>query len=54
MFEVGQTVRVLPPFAEAFPDHYVVASVTTAADGQAIVLLAGIEPAFSPDYLEPV
>ena len=50
--EAGQIVKVLPPFAEAFPGAYEVYKVTVADDGQAVVYLSGIESAFSPDYLE--
>jgi hypothetical protein len=45
-------VIVLPPFADAFPGVYTVASVGTADDGQTVVYLEGIEPAFAPIYLE--
>lgn len=52
MPEAGMTVRVLPPFAEAFPGTFTVAEVRQAEDGQTIVLLEGIDPAFAPLYLE--
>lgn len=52
MPEAGMSVRVLPPFAEAFPGTYTVAEVRQADDQQTIVLLEGIETAFAPVYLE--
>lgn len=52
MLTVGTSVRVLPPFAEAFPETYTVAEVKVVEDGQTVVFLEGIDSAFSPDYLE--
>jgi len=51
MIEPGQSVRVLPPFDEAFPGVYVVADMPFADDSQQIVLLDGVEPAFAPEFL---
>ena len=48
----GQSVRVRAPFDQDFPEAYSVAVVDTAADGQVVVYLDGIDSAFSPDYLE--
>lgn len=48
----GATVKVREPFSESSPGAYVVASVTLADDGQTVVYLEGVEPAFSPEYLE--
>ena len=53
MLSVGTSVRVLPPFAEAFPETYKIAAVQPAEDSQTVVYLDGIDSAFSPDYLEP-
>lgn len=50
--EVGMLVRVLPPFDEAYPNTYLVVQVAAAEDGQQVVYLDGIDPAFSPVYLE--
>lgn len=50
---VGAKVRVLPPFAEAFPGIYTVVEVQTYPDGQASCLLADLEGAFDPKFLEP-
>ena len=52
MPEAGMSVRVLPPFAEAFPATYTVAEVRLADDQQTVVFLEGIETAFAPVYLE--
>ena len=49
----GDEVRVLAPFADAFPDTYTVDRVD-ALDGQIVVFLVDIESAFSPLYLEDV
>lgn len=47
----GSHVRVLPPFAEFFPDVYEVESVETVEGGD-IVHLVGVDPVFSPINLE--
>lgn len=52
MLRVGTAVRVLPPFAEAFPGTYTVSDVQIAEDSQTVVYLEGIDTAFAPDYLE--
>lgn len=48
----GTVVRVAAPFDNDLPDSYTVESVVVAEDGQLVVLLAGIESAFAPEYLE--
>ena len=50
----GSTVRVKAPFDAAFPDTYTVERTELADDGQPVVYLVGVEPAFSPDNLEVV
>lgn len=52
MLAIGALVRVQPPFDEAFPDAYRIAEIRAAEDNQTVVFLEGVEPAFSPDYLE--
>lgn len=52
MLSVGTAVRVLPPFAEAFPGTYTVAGVGIAEDSQTVIYLEGIDTAFAPYYLE--
>lgn len=49
--EPGTHVVVLPPFAEFFPDVYEVES-TEALEGGELVHLVGVEPGFSPVFLE--
>jgi hypothetical protein len=53
MFQVGQLVRVLEPFADSFPGEYEVTEVITHPDGQVAFILdeAG---AFAAQYLEGV
>lgn len=61
MFEVGQRVRVLPPFVESFPGEYTVAAPPDAPedhDGEwplpDTYWLDGVPTAFSAQYLEAV
>ena len=51
--EVGAQITVRPPFSETYPGTHTVASTGIADDGQPIVYLEGIEPAFAPEHLEP-
>lgn len=51
---VGDTVKVLPPFDEHFSELYVIEQVTTAEDGQVVYYLEGVFGAFSADHLEVV
>lgn len=53
MFQVGQKVRVLSPFAESFPDQYEIVAVITDEDGQIAYDLGGIG-AFAPQFVEIV
>lgn len=53
MLVVGQMVRVLPPFAEAFPGVYEIVTVITHDDGQIAYDLREIG-AFAPNYVEVV
>lgn len=46
---IGDTVRILHPFAESFPGEYVVERLE---DG--VVFVTGIEGGFDPIYLEVV
>jgi hypothetical protein len=52
MFSVGDTVRVLPPFAEYFSGTYVVSEVVSGEDGSTTYILAGAEGGFDAIYLE--
>lgn len=49
----GDFVAVRPPFSETYPGTHTVASTSIADDGQPIVYLESIEPAFAPEHLEP-
>ena len=49
---VGDIVKVLPPFHETYPDEYVIASVQLTDDGQTVYYLEGVFGAFSADHLE--
>lgn len=49
---VGDIVKVLPPFYETYPDEYVIASVQITDDGQTVYYLEGVFGAFSADHLE--
>lgn len=49
----GQMVRVLPPFAEAFPGVYEIVTVVVHDDGQIAYDLRDIG-AFAPIYVEVV
>jgi hypothetical protein len=51
MITVGTTVRVLPPFAEAFPGTFTVDLVTPHPDGQVACTLSDGAGAFDPRYL---
>jgi len=53
IFEVGQMVRVLPPFAESFPEIYAITQVHQHEDGQVACIL-GEAGAFDPKFLEAV
>lgn len=52
-FDVGSSVRVLEPFADAFPGIYTIADEETL-EGGIVCHLSGIEPAFDPRFLEEV
>ena len=49
---VGDIMKVLPPFNETDSDEYVIASVQVTDDGQTVYYLEGAFGAFSADYLE--
>lgn len=49
----GDLVRVLPPFAEAFPDTYAIAEVIHSEDGTTAYILGGAMGGFDASYLEP-
>jgi hypothetical protein len=53
MLEVEQSVRVLSPFAESFPGHYVITEVIVHEDGQ-IAYVLGDLGGFAPIYVEAV
>lgn len=50
----GDIVRVKAPFNETYHDTYTVIEEAAAEDGQPIVILDGVEPAFAPGHLEIV
>lgn len=49
----GETVRVLAPFNETYPDEYTITEVLTYPDGQVAYVLGDIG-AFDAKYLEVV
>lgn len=53
MFQVGQLVRVLEPFADSFPGAHEITAITVHEDGQIACELNG-DGAFDPKYLEAV
>lgn len=53
MLEVGQFVRVLPPFSESFQGQYVIEDVIVHEDGQIVYVLSEIG-GFAPHYVELV
>lgn len=53
MLEVGQLVRVLPPFGESFTETYEITEVIQHPDGQ-IVYVLGELGGFAPIYVEAV
>lgn len=48
---VGDIVKVLPPFNETYPDEYAITSIENADDGQTVYCLMGVFGAFSIDHL---
>lgn len=54
--KTGDVVRVLEPFAGAFPDPLAIAEVIVHEDGQVAYLLGeeGAAGAFDPNYVELV
>lgn len=50
--QIGDLVRVKPPFAPFFPDTYAIVDIQDV-DGTAVYFLEGIEGAFVAMYLEP-
>lgn len=53
MLEVGQLVRVLPPFAESFSGEYEITEVLEYEDGQVAYILGELG-GFAPIYVEKV
>jgi hypothetical protein len=53
MFEVGQVVRVLEPFAGSFPGEYSITEIRTHEDSQVAYILGEIG-AFDQKFLEAV
>lgn len=51
MFNVGDTVRVLPPFDSGCPQTYPIEQIVINEDGSVVYLLTGAG-SFSADYLE--
>lgn len=54
MFQIGDVVRVLEPFAESFPDTYEIVEIIVHPDGQvANMLIINGEPSgFADIYIE--
>lgn len=53
MFNIGDTVRILYPFTESFPDTYVITAIATDSIGQVAYAL-GDNGSFDAIYLELV
>jgi hypothetical protein len=53
MFNTGDTVKVLVPFSESFPDEYIITEKVTDAIGQVAYIL-GDNGGFDEIYLELV
>lgn len=51
---VGDIVKVLPPFSETYPDDYAIYLVEIAEDGQTVYYLEGVFGAFAAIHLEVV
>ena len=51
MFALGQQVRVLPPFAEAFSGAYTIVEVVHSADGSITYILDQDTGGFDATYL---
>ena len=51
MLEVGQFVRVLPPFGESFQGQYAIEDVIVHEDDQIVYVLSEIG-GFAPNYVE--
>lgn len=51
MFAVGQSVRVLAPFNESFPDVYTITEIVNNAEGSVVYIL-GDCGGFDAVYLE--
>ena len=49
--QIGDRVRVNPPFHAFFPDNYVIERIEDV-DGTPVYFLTGIEGGFAPMYLE--
>lgn len=54
MFELGQTVKVLYPFTEGFPDVYEIIEIVTHDDGQIVYILSNDAGGFDGKYLEAI
>ena len=51
---IGDVVRVKPPFSHAFGGEYRIDRVETLDDESVVFMLDGIEVGFCADYLEVV
>lgn len=49
---IGDLVRVLPPFSESFPGVYQITAIVNSADGSTAYIL-GDHGGFDAVYLEP-
>ena len=52
MFTIGQSVKVLAPFAEFFPGVYTISQVINSEDGTTTYILDGADGGFDSVYLE--
>ena len=50
--QVGDLVRIKPPFHPFFPDNYAIVDIQDV-DGTLVYFLEGIDGAFVAMYLEP-
>lgn len=52
MYQVGDVVRILPPFADSFSGEHAVTEVVQNPDGTTVYIL-GAAGGFDAIYLEP-
>lgn len=51
---IGATVRILPPFTEAYPGEHIVEREETVEDGTIAYFVEGVEGGFDACFLEVI